>query len=47
MNAARPPTTKLIALQRATPEEIAIMTGKNKTPRARRALADKKLKRWL
>ena len=47
MNAALPPTTKLVALQRATPEEIAIMTGKNETPRARPALADKKLKRWL
>ena len=46
MNAARPPTTKLIALQRATPEEIAIMTGKAKTHRARRILADNKLKRW-
>lgn len=47
MNEARPPTTKLVALQRATPEEIAIMTGKNITMRARRTLADKKLKGWL
>lgn len=47
MSEARPPTTKLVALQRATPEEIAIMTGKNKNARARRTLAEKKLKGWL
>jgi len=41
---ARPPTTKLIDLQRATREETAIMTGKD--AQARRALADRKLNDW-
>jgi hypothetical protein len=47
MNEVWRPTTKLVALRRATPEEIAIMTSKNQNTRARRTLADKKLKGWL
>jgi len=46
MNAPGTPTTKLIALQRATPKEVAIMTGKEKSHRVRRMLADKKLTSW-
>jgi hypothetical protein len=41
---ARPPTTKLVDLQRATPDEIAIMTGKNENER--HALAARKLQTW-
>lgn len=44
LDEARPPATKLVDLLRATPEEIAIMTGKNE--QARRALADAKLRDW-
>ena len=45
MDEARPPATKLIDLERATPEEIAIMRGKDGTER--RALIEQKLQTWL
>jgi hypothetical protein len=44
MDEARPPTTKLIDLQRATSEEVAIMKGQDE--KAKRALADRKLRDW-
>jgi hypothetical protein len=44
MDEARPPTTKLVDLQRATKEEISIM--KDKDENERRALAHKKLHAW-
>jgi hypothetical protein len=44
INEARPPTTKLVDLQKATQEEIAIMEGKDENER--RALADLKLQAW-
>lgn len=45
MEAARPPTTKMVDLQRATQEEITIMREKE-DENERRALADRKLKAW-
>jgi hypothetical protein len=44
MDEARPPTTKLADLQRATPQEMAIMNGNDE--REKRALADRKLQDW-
>jgi hypothetical protein len=44
MDEARPPTTKLADLQRATPQETAIMNGNDE--REKRALADRKLQDW-
>jgi len=44
MDEARPPTTKLADVQRATLEEITVMTGNDE--KQKRALADQKLQDW-
>ena len=44
LDEAQPPTTKVVDLQRATPEEISIMTGDDE--HERQALADRKLNAW-
>jgi len=44
INSARNLTTKIVDLQRAYRKDISTMTGKRKTEKERRALADQKIK---